>query len=324
VYPYLPNPNQPLGMYPQGMGPQPSSDPRLQYGVSGVDPSQVSTDILNNVNLGGVTNPAAAQQFANQAVEEVKAKQGLGQQLTGVADKAKTKAGEVVGAVRSKLQEPGIRRNAMIGAGIAGTIPGILAAGSELSEGRPLGAAAAGAAGAVTSGLGTALLAAPHPLAKLAGGALMLGSAVIPGIAASGAESIRQKATGEPTKGKEAEYSTQMAMREQMLGQDLSALERTLGVNTSAVKDLSTFYSDQAFRDLQRNAPLINQLKNADLIRQQALINTQGQQYAMLGTLGTAGKLATGGQEQTGATVRTALTSNPYNVALQAPAISFG
>ena len=66
-------------------------------------------------------------------------------------------------------------------------------------------------------------------------------------------------------------------------------------------------------------------MKNADLIRQQALMNTQGQQYAMLGTLATAGQLATGAQAETGATLRTALQTNPYaGSTLQAPAIRFG
>jgi len=66
-------------------------------------------------------------------------------------------------------------------------------------------------------------------------------------------------------------------------------------------------------------------MKNADLVRQQAMVNTMGQNYAMLGTLATAGKLATGAQAETGATVRTAMTSNPYaGSVLQAPSISFG
>ena len=71
--------------------------------------------------------------------------------------------------------------------------------------------------------------------------------------------------------------------------------------------------------------PLIQKLKDQDLARQQALINTQGQNYAMLGTMATMGKLSTGAQEQAGANLRTAMTSNPYaNSVLQAPSISFG
>ena len=66
-------------------------------------------------------------------------------------------------------------------------------------------------------------------------------------------------------------------------------------------------------------------MKNNEVTRMQTLMNTQGQNYAMLGTLATAGKLATGAQAETGATLRTVLmTSNPYaNSTLQAPNISF-
>jgi len=44
----------------------------------------------------------------------------------------------------------------------------------------------------------------------------------------------------------------------------------------------------------------------------------------MLGTVATAGKLATGAQAQTGATMRTMLSNNPYSGSvMQAPNISF-
>jgi len=216
---------------------------------------------------------------------------------------------------------PGLGRAAFIG----GMIPGVLAAGSELQEGRPTGAAAALTTGTLTSGIGTALLKAPNPLAKIAGGALMLAGTQIPGMAASGAESVRQKVTGEPTKGKEQEFSTQMAMRGQMLQQDLTSLERTLGVNLNATKDLAKFYSDQDLYNLQRMEPVLARMKNNEVVRQQALMNTQGQNYAMLGTLATAGQLATGAQAERGALMRTALTANPYaSSTLQAPSISYG
>ena len=216
---------------------------------------------------------------------------------------------------------PGLGRAAFIG----GMIPGVLVAGAELQEGRPTGAAAALTTGTLTSGIGTALLKAPNPLAKIAGGALMLAGTQIPGMAASGAESVRQKVTGEPTKGKEQEFSTQMAMRGQMLQQDLTSLERTLGVNLNATKDLAKFYSDQDLYNLQRMEPVLARMKNNEVVRQQALMNTQGQNYAMLGTLATAGQLATGAQAERGALMRTALTANPYaSSTLQAPSISYG
>jgi hypothetical protein len=47
---------------------------------------------------------------------------------------------------------------------------------------------------------------------------------------------------------------------------------------------------------MQRMNPLLQKMENAKLVRAQALMASQGQQYAMLGTLATAGKLATGSQ----------------------------
>ena len=76
---------------------------------------------------------------------------------------------------------------------------------------------------------------------------------------------------------------------------------------------------------MQKMNPLIQKMNNANMIRQQALMNTQAGNYAMLGTVATAGKLATGAQQESGATLRTALTANPYaGSVMQAPNISFG
>jgi hypothetical protein len=259
--------------------------------------------------------PPTADSFAARAREEMK------QRLGGAKQAGKEVLQQGSQFVQGLAERPGLGRAAFLG----GLIPGVLAAGSELQEGRPAGAAAALGAGALTSGIGTALLKAPNPLAKLAGGALMLGGMAIPGMAAQGAESIRQDVTGKPTKGREGEFSTQMAMNREMGELGATQYRDQMGTYVSATKDLSQYYSNQAYTDLQRNIPLINKMKNADLIRQQALINTQGQQYAMLGTLATAGQLATGAQAETGATLRTALQTNPYaGSTLQAPAIRFG
>ena len=78
-------------------------------------------------------------------------------------------------------------------------------------------------------------------------------------------------------------------------------------------------------QQLQAMNPTIQKMKNADLVRQQAMANTMAGNYAMLGTVATAGKLATGAQAEAGANLRTALTANPYaGSVMQAPNISFG
>lgn len=264
-----------------------------------------------NVSLGGPTPPSAQENLRNYM----------------------NRAGEVVGAVPGQVREAGRKlkerfpqaggyaRGAL---GIAAAIPGVTTALSEIEAGRPTGAVASLGSSAV-AGLGTALTFAPHPLAKAAGLGLMGLGALLPGAAASGAESTRQKITGEPTKGKEGEFSTQMAMQKQMGELGITQYRNQVAVDTAATKDLTQFYYNQQYLDAQRMLPLVNQMKNADVVRQQALMNTQGQIGARLGILATAGALAQGAQRESGATLRTALTSNPYaGSTIQAPSVSFG
>ena len=78
-----------------------------------------------------------------------------------------------------------------------------------------------------------------------------------------------------------------------MSEQGLDIFGRTLGIQTSNLLDLNQGYEDQAYLNMQRMNPLLQKMENAKLVRAQALMATQGQQYAMLGTLATAGKLAT-------------------------------
>jgi len=213
------------------------------------------------------------------------------------------------------------------GALATGLLGGVPEAISELQAGRPAGAAGALGGGAALGLLGAGLTMIPHPVAKVAGVALpVVGSFLgAPAGAAVAVEGARQGITGQPTTGREGEYGTERARARQLAEDQISTLDRTLGVQTSNIKDLSQFYSDQSYADFQRMNPLIQKNLNNALIRQQALLNTQGQNYAMLGTLATAGRLATGAQVETGATIRQAMASNPFSAAnLAAPGISFG
>jgi len=196
----------------------------------------------------------------------------------------------------------------------AAVVPGVLAAGTELQEGRPVGAlgalGAAGLGGMAGAGVARFIPGRFGKAARLALPALFAAGAAPLG--AQAAEYGRMKATNIPTKGKEGDFENQVAAARALSDLGLSQFRTQTGIETSAVKDLSKFYSDQAYMDLQRNMPLVNQMKNADLVRQQALLASQGNQLARLSVLGTAGQLATGGQAETGATLRTMLTSNPY------------
>lgn len=255
--------------------------------------------------------------------------------LTGAAgstpgERAKQMATQAVDFIRGKTKQAGAAlENVPVGRYglVAGLVSPVMTAAEEAAAGRATGAAGAlvgGGAGAAI-GAGVARL-IPGGLGKVAQAVLpAVGGMLGAPLAASASESVRQKATGEPTKGKEGEFSTQMAMAQQMGELGTTQYRNNLGVETSALKDLSKHYSDQAYYDLQRNVPIIEKMKNADLVRQQALLNTQGQIQARLGVLATGGALAQGAQAETGATLRTALTSNPYaGSTLQAPAVRFG
>ncbi len=210
---------------------------------------------------------------------------------------------------------------------MAGMLPTVGTAVSELQAERPVGAAGAVAGGVGGAGLGYGIASMlPGGYGKVAKGVLpILGGLIGAPAGAQGAEYAKRKITNQPTKGKEEELGSQLAAREQIFGQNLNQLERTLGVTTSSTMDLMQFAMDAEREQMQKMNPLIQKMKNAEMIRQQALMNTQAGNYAMLGTVATAGKLATGAQAESGATLRTALTSNPYSGSvMQAPNISFG
>jgi hypothetical protein len=217
-----------------------------------------------------------------------------------------------------------------------GMIAPAFTAVEEAQAGRPTGALGALGGGLLGSAAGVGLgklalggLAAapglPGLIGKLGQVALPLFSGAIGSSSgAQLAESGKRALTGDPTTGKD-DLKNQLAEQRLMSKQGLDIFGRALGTQTSNIKDLTQFYSNQQYLDMQRMNPLIQKMENAKLVRAQALMASQGQQYAMLGTLATAGKLATGSQAEMGATLRTALANNPYAGSnLQAPGISFG
>jgi hypothetical protein len=237
-------------------------------------------------------------------------------------DKAKDFAQNALTRARGALGQVPIGGLGLMG----GAVAPVLTAVGEAQAGRPTGALGAlglGAAGATGGALLARML--PGTYGKIASAVLpAIGGMIAAPAGAQLAESAKRSATGDPIAGKDDLKNT-LAERGLISDQDLDIFSRSQGIQTSNIKDLTQFYSNQQYLDMQRMNPLIQKMKNADLVRQQALMATQGQQYAMLGTLATAGKLATGNQAEMGATLRTALGSNPYASSnLQAPGISFG
>ena len=213
---------------------------------------------------------------------------------------------------------------------LGGATMALPSAAEAMGEGRTLeaGATVAGAAatGAVVDRLSRGI---KNPLARL--GVQAAGAVVAPILgqgAGQVAENVKAGITGKDPAGK----TSRAATRAQMLddAEVMAEVQRRFGAAAlepyiAANKDLMQHALNTQYQNDRRYEPLINRMKNADMVRQQSLMNTQTSNYAMLGTVATAGRLATGAQEQAGANLRTALTSNPSaGSVMQAPNISFG
>jgi hypothetical protein len=238
------------------------------------------------------------------------------------ADKAKDFAQNALTRARGAMGQIPIGGFGLMG----GAVAPVLTAVEEAQAGRLTGAL--GALGAGAAGVGTGALLArmlPGPYGKIASAVLpAIGGIIGAAPGASLAESVKRSLTGDPITGKD-DLKNQLAERGLISKQDLDIYDRTQGIQTSNILNLNQGFADQQYLNLQRMNPLLQKMENAKLVRAQALMASQGQQYAMLGTLATAGKLATGSQAELGATMRTALGSNPYASSnLQAPGISFG
>jgi hypothetical protein len=290
-------------------GPQSFAPPFTQEQLNQLSPEDLER-VKQQLGRAGAPRPTAQQQlqgFIGQA----------GQFLGALPGQAR----ETTEKIKQRFPQAGAYARG--GLALAGALPAVGTAMEELQAGRSLGAVAA-LAPAGLSAVGAGLI-GKGPIGTVAGLGLMGLGAILPGASASAAESTRQKLTGEPTKGKEGEFSTQMAMNKQLAELGTTQYRDNMGVYTSSLKDLSKAYSDQEYLNLQRNLPLINQMKNADLVRQQALMNTQNQGYMQQGVLATAGSLALGAQQNVAQLTNTALQTNPYAGAImQAPQIRFG
>jgi len=225
------------------------------------------------------------------------------------------------------------RTNMLLGGALLAA-PTVMQAGSDVLKGRTLDAAGTLAGGggtlALTEGLGRTLQRSSSPYAKAAGTALRIGGGIVApmvgNVLGNTLEKQRASETGvAPASASPVEERTAARARlEQDASDQLAISEKGMNAYVAGMADLYKNMSDQEYTNLQRDIPLINKLKDREMVRQQALMNTQTNNYAMLGVMATAGRLATGAQAERGATLRAALTSNPYaNSVMQAPNISF-
>jgi len=240
---------------------------------------------------------------------------GLRQQAGEAYQKGKTAIKGGIQSGREAAQDflkryPNAGAYARGGLALAGSIPAAGTAMEELEAGRPLGAVAA-LAPAGLSAAGAALIGKGVP-GTVAGLTLMGLGAILPGASAKGAEAVRQSVTGKPTKGKEAEFTTQLAMRGQLMDQDLGMLDRSLGIQTSQIKDLTQFYNQAQVEQFKAMAPEIEKAKMNDFARYQSAMALQGRIRGQLNVLQTAGNLAQGQQAGMYNLTATALQNNPY------------
>ena len=231
---------------------------------------------------------------------------------------------KVTQATQQVRQGALFNRNNMLGGALLAA-PGVVMGAQDVAEGRLLegGITAGGSALSAAGGMGVARRVGGAKGALLGLGITGLGTLASAGLGEQ-AERAKAGATGQEIAGREGSDSARRGRTKKDAQMDMDIRGQAMDQNLSFLKQAMGMASDQQFLDLQRNMPLVEKMKNNEMTRMQTLMNTQGQNYAMLGTLATAGKLATGAQAETGATLRTAMTSNPYsNSTLQAPSISF-
>ena len=212
-------------------------------------------------------------------------------------------------------------RNMLLGGALAaGAVPGIM----EMQQGNTVGGAAQAAVGGGTAALGASMMRRGNPKSMLAGAAVAGLGQLASGFIGDRAQVAKAEATGATSTEEEAAQKAGRTSRRADAEVDLAINQGVLNQNLAAIKDLSRFNAELEREYMMKNMPMIEKMKRNELVRNQAMSATLTNQYAMLGSLATAGKLAQGAQQQMGANFRTALTSNPYaGNTLQAPNISF-
>lgn len=213
-------------------------------------------------------------------------------------------------------------RSALLGGALLAA-PSLMGAADAAGEGRTLEAGVTAAGGIGSAAIASQLLKGPLP-AKIAGVAVGLGGGLLSGGLGQMAERTKAAATGQEIAGQEGSSAAARGRRKKEAATDLEIQQQFMNQEIAGIQQLDGYFRNAALEQMQKEVPIINQIKNAELARNQALMNTMTGNYARLGMLATAGKLATGAQAERGATMRTALQSNPYSGAImQAPNISF-
>ena len=214
-------------------------------------------------------------------------------------------------------------------------------AGSQALQGDPMGALAGGlgslAGGA--GGMGIASIASgllPKPLgAALRFGLPIVGGLIGGGVAEQAAGAFGAKATEagqRPGAGPDVEVGgvplTETAATRKQLEfarqQQLQDIQQIGGAEMALNKELLGYRMTQEVEQQKAMLPLMERMQRTQLTNAQSMLASQTAAYQQMGRQATMGKLAIGGQQERGATMRTVLSQNPYmGAVIQAPNISF-
>jgi hypothetical protein len=254
------------------------------------------------------------------------------------------------GNIMPELEKPGgVLVNAKgnyRGAG-GGKSSALLGGVSTLLSGDPLGAAistpvgvgAGMAANAAVNVLTQGMMAGPAPM-RLAGMGLrflapsLIGGGVQQGVAGlvGGGKKAAEEAAGSVS-GPDISILgiplTEAARIKQMRERDLAyEQQRTNALGTTQLGlDRQTLQMNREDELLRNKAmmPLMERIQRNNLVNAQAMLASQTSAYQALGRQAGMFKLAQGAQAESGATLRTAISQNPYmGATLSAPSISFG
>jgi hypothetical protein len=225
-------------------------------------------------------------------------------------------------------------------AGTLGTLGGTgLIVANQLNQEQPLGAAVGGLS-SVVGGMIASRFGGTSPLARTL---LGLGaSTVVGGLAGEGAERAKAAITG-AGKGKNPggteppayipgtniplnETARFLESQKTLGNQEFDFYKKYSAADRAGIKDLIQYSIDAEIQKTKRLDPIVQQSKDKDMVRTQALLNTQGNIDARLGMLSIQGALAKGAQAEAGALARTFASTNPYAqfANRQSPNIQFG
>lgn len=290
-------------------------------------------------NVPGATPGTTPQQAFNL--------KRLGERTKRLIEQGQTAAGNMFASAERPggmlVNKAGEARRASGGASAAalGAV-GTLLSGDPLGAAvsAPVGMAAGGLANMATNALTTGLVNSPNLAAKIAGAGLRF---LVPGLIGGGVQQAVAGAVGGAKANAETQSQgaggpavsvfgvplTPAAAEENKRQRDLNYALREQqqlgGLQLQQDQAMLDYMMKKRIEEEKAMLPIAEQYQRSNLVNAQAMLASQTSAYQTLGRQATMGKLAQGAQAESGATLRTAISQNPYmGSVIQAPSISFG